>query len=135
MALAFRGRLAQLDYCVTEAALQAHKTFSMLRWVAGGLAFVSALLMSHRLGAGLQWSRLIFPVTGIIISAFAALQAQRYKGLLEFQDYRCVLLCFYISCPYPFHNYNFSSKYLSGTSDLGTSKFWRQRLIIRMRSL
>lgn len=75
--------------------LQAHATFSRLRWVAGGVIFACSLLLASRLSAGMHWKRLVLPVLGILLSLGTALKAEKYKQLMEFNDYRLEVHTFF----------------------------------------
>lgn len=80
--------------------LQAHATFSRLRWVAGGVILACSLLLASRLNAGMPWKRLVLPVLGILLSLGAALKAENYKQLMEFNDYRLeVCTPFHVGTP------------------------------------
>ena len=75
-------------YDLRSTSSQAHSVFTRLRWVAGFSFVLCSTLILQRLQPALHWKQLILPVLGIILSALAGAQSQKYKQLMEFNDYR-----------------------------------------------
>ena len=83
-------RIVKLDNCIVmcPVAVQAHKTFKALRWVAAGAGLLAALCAAFGLGSGGGVKRLLAPVIAAALSAALAWKSHTLKGQFEFQDYR-----------------------------------------------